>query len=162
MRSRRRRRSTSSPRSSRGSSRSSTIPTRWTSRSAIRTSWLLPGFAAAIRAQIEPQSVDWFAYKTSEGEAQEAIAAGLRAELALPFEPEDIAMTQGAFGAISLAFALLADAGDEVVIPVPGWFCYEPMLHAANLVPVRAPLDPDGFDLDIDAIARRSPRARAS
>jgi aspartate/methionine/tyrosine aminotransferase len=115
----------------------------------------VPGFAAALRAQIEPQSVDWFAYKTSEGEAQEAISAALRSELALPFEPEDIAMTQGAFGAISLALALLADAGDEVVIPVPGWFCYEPMLYAANLVPVRAPLDPDGFDLDVDAIARR-------
>lgn len=114
----------------------------------------LPGLSAAIRAHAEPQSVDWFAYKTSEPRAQEAVAAGLVSELGLAFEPEDIAMTQGAFGAMSLALALLADAGDEVVIPVPGWFCYEPMLHAANLVPVLAPLDATTFDLDIDAIAR--------
>lgn len=121
----------------------------------------LPGLSAAMRAQVEPQSVDWFAYKTSERSAQEVVAAGLVAELGLPFEPDDIAMTQGAFGAISLAFALLADAGDEVVIPIPGWFCYEPMLHAANLVPVRAALDPATFDLDIDAIARAiTPRTR--
>ncbi|QIG39919.1 aminotransferase class I/II-fold pyridoxal phosphate-dependent enzyme [Microbacterium sp. 4R-513] len=121
----------------------------------------LPGLSAAIRTQIEPRSVDWFAYKTSEREAQEAVAAGLRAELGLAFEPEDIAMTQGAFGAISLAFALLADAGDEVVIPVPGWFCYEPMLHAANLVPVRAPLADGSFELDVEAIARvLTPRTR--
>ena len=121
----------------------------------------LPGFSAAIGAKLEPQSVDWFAYKTSEREAQDAISAGLSAELALPFEPDDIAMTQGAFGAISLAFALLADAGDEVVIPVPGWFCYEPMLFATNLVPVRAPLASDSFDLDIEAIARAiTPRTR--
>ena len=121
----------------------------------------LPGLPAAMRAQLEPRSVDWFAYKTSERSAQEVVAAGLRGELGLEFEPDDIAMTQGAFGAISLAFALLADAGDEVVIPDPGWFCYAPMLHAANLVPVPAPLDPTTFDLDIDAIARAiTPRTR--
>ncbi|MGN8551827.1 UNVERIFIED_CONTAM: aminotransferase class I/II-fold pyridoxal phosphate-dependent enzyme [Microbacterium sp. SLM126] len=121
----------------------------------------LPGLTGALRAHVEPQSVDWFAYRTSEPEAQRTVAAGLRAELGLPFEPEDIAMTQGAFGAISLALALLTDAGDEVVIPVPGWFCYEPMLYAADLVPVRAALDPDTFDLDVDAIARAiTPRTR--
>ncbi|MCP2637854.1 aminotransferase class I/II-fold pyridoxal phosphate-dependent enzyme [Microbacterium sp. HD4P20] len=114
----------------------------------------LPGFTAALRAHVEPRSADWFGYKASERPAQEAVAAGLSAELGLPFEPEDIAMTQGAFGAISLALALLTDAADEVVIPVPGWFCYEPMLHAVNLVPVRAPLEPVSFDLDVDAIAR--------
>ncbi|GAB3602855.1 aminotransferase class I/II-fold pyridoxal phosphate-dependent enzyme [Microbacterium aureliae] len=121
----------------------------------------LPGLPAALRANSEPRSVDWFAYKTSERPAQEAVAAGLVAELGAPFEPEDIAMTQGAFGAIALAFALLADAGDEVVIPVPGWFCYEPMLHAMNLLPVRAELEPRTFDLDVDAIARAiTPRTR--
>ncbi|GAA1980263.1 aminotransferase class I/II-fold pyridoxal phosphate-dependent enzyme [Microbacterium pumilum] len=121
----------------------------------------LPGLPAALRAQVEPRSVDWFAYQTSDRGAQEAVAAGLSAELGLAFEPDDIAMTQGAFGAISLAFALLADAGDEVVIPVPGWFCYEPILHAANLVPVRAALDTETFDLDVDAIARAiTPRTR--
>lgn len=113
----------------------------------------LPGLTDAIRAQVEPQTVEWFAYKTSEPEAQRTVADGLRSELGLPFEPEDIAMTQGAFGAISLALALLTDAGDEVVIPVPGWFCYEPMLYAADLVPVRAALEPESFDLDVDAIA---------
>jgi aspartate aminotransferase len=121
----------------------------------------LHGLSVALRAQIEPRSVEWFAYKTSEVAAQEAIAKGLAHELDLPFEPDDIAMTQGAFGAISLAFALLADAGDEVVIPVPGWFCYQPMLQAANLTPVPAPLDPVTFDLDVDAVARAiTPRTR--
>lgn len=121
----------------------------------------LPGLVGAMRAQLEPRSVDWFAYKTSERAAQEAVAAGLRGDLGLDFEPDDIAMTQGAFGAISLALAMLADAGDEVVIPVPGWFCYAPMLHAANLVPVGAPLAPVDFDLDVDEIARAiSPRTR--
>jgi aspartate aminotransferase len=53
------------------------------------------------------------------------------------------------------------DAGAEVVIPVPGWFCYAPTLRAADLVPVRAPLDPEAFDLDLAAIeAAITPRTR--
>lgn len=114
----------------------------------------LPGLVGAMRQHIEPQDVDWYAYKTNEPPAQEAVAAGLVAELGLDFEPGDIAMTQGAFGAIELAFALLADAGDEVIIPSPGWFCYAPMLRAMNLTPVDAPLDGEDFSLDVDAIAR--------
>ncbi|MFB7893898.1 aminotransferase class I/II-fold pyridoxal phosphate-dependent enzyme [Microbacterium sp. NPDC056044] len=121
----------------------------------------LPALPAAIRTHAEPRSVDWFAYKSSERSAQEVVAAALSGELQMDFAPDDIAMTQGAFGAISLALALFADAGDEVVIPVPGWFCYAPMLHAANLVPVGAELAPVTFDLDVDAIARAiTPRTR--
>lgn len=121
----------------------------------------LAGLTDAMRAQLEPRSVDWYAYKSNERPAQEAVAAGLTDELGLDFEPADIAMTQGAFGAIALALALVADAGDEVIIPVPGWFCYEPMLLAANLVPVTAALDPADFSLDVDAIAHAiSPRTR--
>lgn len=120
----------------------------------------LPAFVDALRANLEPRAEDWFAYKSSQAPAQEAVAAGLRDELGLPFEPDDIAMTQGAFGAISVAFRLVADVGDEVVIPQPGWF-YAPMLGAADLVAVRAPLDPDTFDLDVDAVARAiTPRTR--
>ena len=120
----------------------------------------LPALVTALRDQLEPRATDWFAYKTSLGPAQEAIAAGLRAELDLPFAPQDITMTHGAFGAIALAFRLVADAGDEGVIPAPGWF-YAPMLRAADMVPVRAPLDPVTFDLDVEAVARAiTPRTR--
>ena len=120
----------------------------------------LPALVDALRANLEPRAVDWFAYKSSLAPAQEAVAAGLRDELGLPFEPADITMTQGAFGAIALAFRLIADAGDEVVIPEPGWF-YAPMLRAADLVPVRAPLAAETFDLDVGAVARAiTPRTR--
>ncbi len=121
----------------------------------------LPGLVDALRTHIEPQTTDWFAYKTNEAEPREVIAKALSGELNLPFEPEDISMTQGAFGAISLAFSLLGDAGDEVLIPVPGWFCYGSMLKAKNMVPVKVLLDPDTFDLDLGAIeAAITPRTR--
>jgi aspartate aminotransferase len=112
----------------------------------------LEGLVAALRHAIEPQRPDWFAYKTSEETPRKVIAAALTGELGLPFAPEDIALTQGAFGAIALAFRLVMDRGAEVTIPVPGWFCYASTARAADLVPVKVPLKDGSFDLDLDAI----------
>lgn len=121
----------------------------------------LSALVSAIKAKMDPQSPDWFAYKTSEEEPRAAIAAALEAELGLPFRPEDIAMTQGAFGAIALAFSLLLDPGDECIIPLPGWFCYGAMLRTRSAVPVQVPLAEGTFDLDVAAIeAAVTPRTR--
>jgi aspartate aminotransferase len=121
----------------------------------------LDGLVAALRQSIEPQRPDWFAYKTSEETPRTVIAAALSAELGLDFAPEDIALTQGAFGAIALAFRLVMDKGAEVTIPVPGWFCYAATARAADLVPVKVPLAEGTFDLDLAAIdAAINPRTR--
>ncbi len=121
----------------------------------------LQGLVAALQHHSEPQDKNWFAYKSSEDEPREFLAGRLRYELDLAFEPDDIAMTAGAFGAIALAFGLLLDTGDEVVIPLPGWFCYEPMLRMFGAVPVEARLDSSSFDLDLEAIERAiGPRTR--
>jgi len=121
----------------------------------------LPEMVRAIQARMEPERPDWFAYKTSEEEPREVIAESLRGELGLPVAPEDIAMTQGAFGAIALAYSLLLDPGDQCIIPLPGWFCYETILRARNAVPVQVPLAEGTFDLDVAAIERAiTPRTR--
>ncbi len=121
----------------------------------------LSGLVAALHAGAEPRSEDWFAYKASEPEPTAVVAAALSGELGMPFAREDVVLTRGAFGAIALAFQLVMDAGAEVVIPVPGWFLYAPMLRAADLVPVKAALEPERFDLDLAAIeAAITPRTR--
>ena len=80
----------------------------------------------------------------------------------LPFEPEDIALTTGAFGALAAAFRALLDPGDEVIYSLPPWFLYEPMLLAADAVPVKVRVRADDNDLDLDAIAAAiGPRTRA-
>jgi aspartate aminotransferase len=112
----------------------------------------LKGVVAALDAAIRPQDANWFAYKTSEAEPCEVIAAALRRELGLAFAPEDIAMTQGAFGAIAIAFSVLLNPGDECVLPSPGWFAYPTVLRALDARPVKVPLDRANFDLDIGAI----------
>jgi aspartate aminotransferase len=81
--------------------------------------------------------------------------------LGLTFDPADIAMTTGAFGAIMVALRLLLDAGDEAIFSEPGWFCYESMLAAADAVPVKVPLKAPTFDLDLAAIeAAIGPKTR--
>jgi len=112
----------------------------------------LLGLAEAIRRHAIPLNKDWFAYKTSEAEPQKFVAERLTQELSLSFEPEDIALTNGAFAAISVAFRLLLDVGDEAIFSIPAWFSYEPMLLAADVTPRKVPLQAESFDLDLDAI----------
>src|SRR5258706_16472836 len=64
----------------------------------------LPGLVAAIRERAVPHDKNWFAYKTSEAEPRAFLAERVGRELGLAFEPEDIALTNGAFAAIMLAY----------------------------------------------------------
>ena len=100
----------------------------------------LPGIVAALRQRALPGDENWFAYKTSEPDPQAYLAQRVGEELGLAFEPADIALTTGAFAAIMVAFRLLLDAGDEAVFSEPAWFCYEPMLLAADAVPRKVAL----------------------
>lgn len=121
----------------------------------------LEGLVSAIRARALPGDKNWFAYKTSEEEPQAFLADSVGRELGLAFEPPDLALTAGAFAAIMVAFRLVLDAGDEVVFSEPAWFCYEPMLLAADAVPRKVQLTPKQFDLDLDAIeAAIGPKTR--
>jgi aspartate aminotransferase len=112
----------------------------------------LAGLVSAIRERAVPRDKNWFAYKTSEQEPQAFLAERVGRELGLAFEPADIALTAGAFAAIMVTFHLVLDRGDEVVFSEPAWFCYEPMLLAADLVPRKVRLKGPKFDLDLDAI----------
>jgi aspartate aminotransferase len=121
----------------------------------------LDGVVSALRNRAAPRDENWFAYKTSEPHAQEFLAEKVGQELDLAFAPADIALTAGAFAAIAVAFRLVLDVGDEVIFSEPAWFCYEPMLLAADAVPRKVKLKPATFDLDLAAIeAAIGPRTR--
>lgn len=121
----------------------------------------LEGIVAAIRERAIPKDKNWFAYKTSEEQPQAFVAGQLSRELGLDFDAADIALTSGAFAAIMVAFRLVVDAGDEVVFSEPAWFCYEPMLLAADAVPRKVSLKAPAFDLDLAAIeAAIGPKTR--
>jgi len=122
----------------------------------------LPGLVDALRSNAIPRDKDWFAYKMSEEEPRNIVAASLHERTGIEYRPEDIAMTAGAFGALGVTIRALADEGDEVIFLSPPWFFYELMIASAGATAVRVRLEPPDFDLDPDAIAAAiTPRTRA-
>lgn len=121
----------------------------------------LLGVVSAIRQRAVPHDKNWYAYKTSEEEPQAFLAEHAGRELGLDFEPEDIALTAGAFAAIMVAFHQILDVGDEAIFSEPAWFCYESMLLVAGAVPRKVALKAPNFDLDLAAIeAAIGPKTR--
>lgn len=122
----------------------------------------LPEFHEALRRHSIPQRPDWYAYKVSEPEACAVVAKSLRERYGVPFEAEDVFMTNGAFGGLAVAVRAVVDPGDEVVFITPCWFFYDTMIRAAGGTPVRVPVRPPHFDLDLSAVAAAlTPRTRA-
>ena len=89
----------------------------------------------------------------SEPAACEVVAAALRERYGVPFEADDVLMTNGAFAALAVALSALVDPGEQVIYNSPGWFFYEPIILNNGALPVRVQVDPITFDLDLDAIA---------
>jgi aspartate aminotransferase len=123
----------------------------------------LPGYVEALQKAIVPQDKDWFAYKLSEPESRRAVARTLSQRTGLDWDPDDIAMTNGGFAALSVAIrTVVAEPGDEVVFLCPPWFFYETLILAVDGEPVRVRLQPPAFELEADAIAAAlTPRTRA-
>lgn len=118
------------------------------------------GFVEALQRSLTPRHPSWYAYLQSSDEARATVARALREWRGLPFEPSDIHMTAGAFGAIAVALAAIIDPGDEVIYCVPSWFHYSSMTLSQGGVPVTVPMTAD-FDLDVAAIAAAlTPRTR--
>ena len=122
----------------------------------------IPEVTAALQYWSDPLTKDWYGYKTSEEHAQEISARSLRERTGVPFAPEDVAMTNGAFGALSVGLKLVARPGDEVIINLPAWSFYEPIIRDAGLTPVKVPVRSDTLDIDVPGIAAAlTPRTSA-
>lgn len=114
---------------------------------------VIEGFSRALSDAAVPRDKSHFAYKFSEEESRGHVARYLTEWRGEEFQPEDIAMTPGAFGAIASALGTLVDGGDEVLYSDPPWFFYESMILNHGAVPVSVPVRADDHDLDLDRIA---------
>jgi aspartate aminotransferase len=122
----------------------------------------LPGLVDALQRNAVPRNKDWFAYKFSEPEPRAVVAESLRRRTGIDYEPADIALTAGAFGALGVTIRVLCDVDDEVIFLSPPWFFYELMIASAGATAVRVRLAAPDFDLDPDAVAAAiTPRTRA-
>ena len=114
---------------------------------------VVDGFAAALASATTPRDKNHYAYKFSEEVSQQTVAGHLLDWRGQHFDPEDIAMTPGAFGAIAISLGALVDVGDEVVYFDPPWFFYRSMILSAGAIPVNVPVRSDDLDLDLDRLA---------
>ena len=87
---------------------------------------------------------------------RELIAEKVRSRNGLACATDQVVVTTGACGGLYSTFLALLDAGDEVLVPDPGWTTLVPMALAAGATPVPYSLDRSrAFALDVDAIAER-------
>ncbi len=77
---------------------------------------------------------------------REAVAAKLRRENGIAYDPDEIAVTTGAKFALYASMQVLCDPGDEVLVPAPYWVSYPEQAKLAGAVPVFVPTEEaDGF-----------------
>ena len=121
----------------------------------------LRGLVEALIRHTEPRDVHWFGYQKYDPAAREAVARSLGRSYGRPYEPADVAITAGGFGAIAAALLAVLEVGEEVLYPRPGWFAYGAVTRGAAGTPVPVDLTPGSFDLDVKAIAGAiGPRTR--
>lgn len=79
---------------------------------------------------------------------RKAIAAKLKRENGLDYQPNEIIVTNGAKSAIYSALEATVEPGDEVIIPAPYWVSYPDMVIACEGVPVTVACPEDnGFKI---------------
>jgi aspartate aminotransferase len=85
---------------------------------------------------------------------REAIAAKLAARNALAVDPAQVVVSAGGMQAVHLALAATVQAGDEVLVPDPGWPNFAMAVGLLQARPVGYPLRPEaGFLPDLDQCA---------
>ena len=100
-----------------------------------------------------PTAADHFAYKMNEEQPTRVVAASLTERFSLPFDAEDVFLTNGNFSGLSICLHAVTGPGDEVLYVSPPWFFYETLILESGATPVRVPADQETWDLDLDAIA---------
>jgi aspartate aminotransferase/aminotransferase len=115
---------------------------------------------AAHRAALD----GYTAYTPNAGlpSLREACAAKVSRENGIAATVENVLITVGSEGAIASAFVALVDAGDEVLVPEPGWTNYAMLTYARGGTPVPYLLDEAAdFIPDVEEVASHvSPRTK--
>ncbi|HEV8441257.1 MAG TPA: aminotransferase class I/II-fold pyridoxal phosphate-dependent enzyme, partial [Methylomirabilota bacterium] len=126
-----------------------------------------PDFAspdAAIEAAVAGLRAGLTKYTTSPGflDLRARISEIEGARRGVRFAPEQVVVTPGGKPIMFYTILALAEEGDEVMYPDPGFPIYESMISFAGARPVPYPLrEANGFRIDLDTLAARiTPRTR--
>src|SRR2546423_6568325 len=125
--------------------------------------WMpLPQIQEALVKWAAQKDRDCFAYKFMDAKAVGVAVESLRTRVGIDFDPADVSMTTGAFGALASTLRAVVDPGDEVIYLSPPWFFYVPMILSLGAKPVRVDFTPPQFELPVEAIEWHiTPQTRA-
>jgi Aspartate/tyrosine/aromatic aminotransferase len=113
--------------------------------------------ACIAKAAIEAHSNGTTHYTHSLGDPylREAISNFYKSEYNVTVNPECIVVTSGSSPAILMALMLLCNAGDEVIMPNPGYPCYRNFTLACQAEPISVSLHAEcDFQYDIQEIKK--------
>ena len=95
-------------------------------------------------------------------ELREAVAEDLSRRDIRVDPASEVCITVGAMEGLMAAMLALIDRGDEVILPSPNYASHIEQVLLAEGVPVFAPLEENGWQLDLEAVRRAvSPRTKA-
>lgn len=92
---------------------------------------------------------------------RQALSAMYQEQYGVTVDPEHFLITDGAFGALTVALGALVEPGDEVILPSVYFQSYPPLVQTFGGRPVFCPLEGDGT-YDMSALRKLlGPRTRA-
>ncbi len=94
---------------------------------------------------------------------REAVARYVKERFGVEYSPEHIIITVGASEGIDLVMRAVCEAGDEILVPDPGYVSYMPCVQLSGGTPVPVPCrQENGFILTPDALEKAiTPRTKA-
>ena len=106
-----------------------------------------------IRMLTEKNPMELHGYSPSLGitSVREAIAASLEKRFGIPYRKEHIFMASGAAGALSHAFRLVTEPGDEILTFAPFFPEYHPYVDLTGAVLKVVPPNTETFQINFDA-----------
>lgn len=123
-----------------------------------------PDFICDTAARALAAGETFYTWQRGIPELRDAIAAYHTALNGREITREHIYVTGSGMQAIQIALAMVAGAGDEVIIPTPAWpnFAAASGIAGARAIEVPMEFGPAGWTLDIDRLAAAiTPRTRA-
>ena len=111
------------------------------------------------KAAAEAMDTGFTRYTTESGfpELRQAIAKKLKEENGINYALNEITTTVGAKQALFAAMMVIAQPGDEVLLPIPCWVSYTEMVKLSGATPVFVPVRQDNYTLDLEAIEKAIP-----
>ncbi|CAF1158167.1 unnamed protein product [Adineta steineri] len=120
----------------------------------------LPTFLSSFHKYIEPLNVGWYGYcmatNPNTEPSRQIVALNLSKRFSpLSFQSEDIYLVKGNFGGLYTCISMLLNPNDEVIFPIPAWFCYEAMIISCQGISIEVNINLNTFDLNLDEIKNK-------